>query len=306
MTFVLGVPSGFAAHSRRFTPVHFSVPRDACDCHAHIFNPRSFPFSSSRSATPESASIGELLALERKLRLDRIVIVQPSAYGTDNACMLDALRQLGSRARGVAVVGEQTTKAHLDEMNHAGVRGIRISLEPSDKADLSVVRRRFQTAVQHAIDHNWHIEIGAGLAAIEAIQNELAGLQLPVVVEHFARADARFGPGQGGFEALLDLLRSGGVYVKISAAYRISTQRPDYLDVAPVVKAFLSANCQRVIWGTDWPHPRGAMPGHTAMDIIPPLDVDDGQMLNLLATWAPDPVWRKEILVENPARLYGF
>jgi hypothetical protein len=207
MTLALRVASGFAADSRRITPVHFSMPRGACDCHVHIFNPKRFPYWSSRSATPESASIRELLDLERGLHMDRVVLVQPSAYGTDNACMLDALRQLGSRARGVAVVGEQTTEAQLDEMNHAGVRGIRIILESSDKENPGALRRRFQTAVQQAADHNWHIQMGAGLPAIETIQNQLAGTQVPIVVEHFARAEARLGQDQAGFVALLNLLR---------------------------------------------------------------------------------------------------
>jgi len=130
---------------------------------------------------------------------------------------------------------------------------------------------------------------------------------VPVVFDHFGLAQASLGPSQAGFGSLLSMVRSGKAYVKISGAYRVSTQGPDYPDVAPLAKALIAANPQRILWGTDWPHPGGGpLPGHSAADLAPLLQIDDGRLLNQLAAWAPDPGLRRTILVENPARLYGF
>ena len=128
-----------------------------------------------------------------------------------------------------------------------------------------------------------------------------------MVFDHFAQAPAALGTDQPGFAALVQLLASGRAYVKISAAYRISTKAPEYADVAPLARALIAANPERVLWGSDWPHPDAArQQGRTAVDVRPPLPVDDGRMLNQLAVWAPDSLVRRTILVENPARLYGF
>jgi predicted TIM-barrel fold metal-dependent hydrolase len=130
---------------------------------------------------------------------------------------------------------------------------------------------------------------------------------LPVVLDHFGGAQAPLGTQQAGFDTMLDLVRSGRVYVKISAAYRTSAKPPDYLEAAPLAKALIAANAQRILWGSDWPHPTGgALPGHQASDLAPLLQIDDGRLLNQLAVWAPDPAVRKIILVDNPARLYGY
>ena len=128
-----------------------------------------------------------------------------------------------------------------------------------------------------------------------------------MVFDHFGGAQAALGVGQPGFANLVTLVRSGRAYVKISGAYRASTRGPDYADVAPFAKALIAAHAGRVVWGTDWPHPdTAAVPGRKPYDVLPPLPIDDGRLLNQLAVWAPDPAVRKQILVDNPARLYGF
>jgi predicted TIM-barrel fold metal-dependent hydrolase len=242
--------------------------------------------------------------------MDRVVVVQPTVYGTNNACMLEALRQLGSRARGVAMVDEAVPQGYLDEMDRRGVCGLRIGFETSGKTDSSIALRRFQTAIQQIADRKWHVQIGTRLPLIEALYNELSDAPVPIVFEHFAHAQAPLGLEQDGFKSLLNLVKSGRAYVKISAAYRCcsvsSRTSPDLPELAPFAKALLSANPQRVIWGSSWPHPEGTTAGHSAMDASGRMDIDDGQMLNLLATWAPDPELRKAVLVQNPARLYGF
>jgi len=142
---------------------------------------------------------------------------------------------------------------------------------------------------------------------IESLHKEIMAAPLPVVLDHFGGAQAPLGTLQAGFDTMLDLVRSGRVYVKISAAYRTSAKPPDYVEAAPLAKALIAANAQRILWGSDWPHPTGgALPGHQASDLAPLLQIDDGHLLNQLAVWAPDPAVRKIILVDNPARLYGY
>jgi predicted TIM-barrel fold metal-dependent hydrolase len=302
------VASLLAKASQPSTPVNFAVPAGACDCHTHIFgDPRQFPFWSGRTYTPETASIAEMQALHRALHIDRVVIVTPSIYGTDNSCTVDAVRRQAPRARGVAVIGDKTTNAQLDEMHRAGIRGIRINLETFGQADPAIARQRFLAAVERVKPRGWHIQIYTHLSVIEGLEKEIMASPVPVVIDHFGGAKASLGTGQAGFGTLVNLVRSGKAYVKISGAYRISTEKPDYPDVAPLAKVLIAANPQRIVWGTDWPHPTGATaPGHNVTDISPLLQIDDGALMNQLPVWAPEATLRKTILVENPARLYGF
>jgi predicted TIM-barrel fold metal-dependent hydrolase len=315
MTSIVGTASGLARGSRPVAPIRFSVPKGACDCQTHVFgDPLRFPFSSGRSYTPEPATISELQALHRALHIDRVVIVQPTVYGTDNACLLDALRRFGSQARGVAMIDAGATQANLDEMERQGVCGIRIGFESSGKIDPAVALQRLQTALRQIAGRKWHIQIGTRLPAIEALQNKLAEVPVPIVFEHFAHAVAPLGLDQAGFKPLLNLVTLGKAYVKITAAYRCcsipvtnnSTQETDFPEIAPFARALLSANPERVVWGSDWPHSEGTRAGHSSTDVSSPMAVDDGHMLNLLAIWAPDVELRRKILVENPRRLYGF
>lgn len=300
--------SVLATASQPVTPVNFDVPPDACDCHTHIFGDSArFPFAPRRTYTPERASVDEIRALHRALHTSRVVIVQPSVYGTDNACTLDAIRQLGPSARGVAVIDDKTPESILDEMSRAGVRGIRLNLETGGLTDPVVARQRFQRAVERIRGRNWHIQIYARLRVIEGINDLVMEAAVPVVFDHFGGAQASLGIQQAGFAALLNLVRTGNAYVKISAPYLASTQAPDYPDVAQLAKAFVAANPKRLVWATNWPHPDSSqVPGRKATDIAPPRRIDDGRVFNQLAVWVPDPAQRKTILVENPARLYGF
>lgn len=297
-----------AAASQPSTRVNFAVPRGACDCHTHVFgDPARFPFWTGRTYTPEPASVAELRRLLRTLHLDRVVIVHPSVYGTDNACTLDALRQLGRRARGVAVIDDKTSDAQLDEMHRAGVRGIRLNLEVAGQTDPAAVRHRLRNAFQRVSPRKWHVQLNTRLAVIEALQDELMAATAPVVFDHFGGARAALGTSQPGLSALTGLLRAGKAYVKLSAAYRVTAAPPDCADVAPLARALIAANPQRILWGTDWPHPHpAALPGRPATDVTPLEPIDDGRLMNLLAVWAPDAALRRTILVENPARIYDF
>jgi predicted TIM-barrel fold metal-dependent hydrolase len=251
------------------------------------------------------ATANDLLALQQALHLDRVVIVTPSVYGTDNSATLDGMRQLGRRrARGVAVIGSATTKAQIDAMDKAGVRGIRVNLESNGVTDPAAAAANLDTAVALIKDTRWHMQFYARLAVLAALKDRLAAMPMPAVFDHFAGAKAELGVNQPGFDMVLDLVRSGKAYVKISGAYRASTEAPDYPAVAPLARALIGANPDRIVWGSDWPHPGPA--GKLPTDINQPFPVDDGRVLNLLEEWAPDPATRKKILVDNPARLYGF
>jgi len=297
-----------AAASQPATPVAFDIPAGACDCHTHIFgDARRFPFAADRVYTPEPASIAEMRALHRSLHMDRVVIVQPSVYGTDNACTLDAVGRLGSHARAVVVIDDATSAAALDKMHGAGVRGVRINLATFNQSTPSVARQRLQRAVEQLKGRPWHIQIYTTLPVIDAIKDQVMQSPIPVVFDHFGGAQASAGTAQAGFESLVNLVRSGKAYLKISGAYRSSSQRPDYADVAPLAKALIAANPQRVLWGSDWPHPDSArVAGRETTDIAPLIQIDDGRLLNLLPIWAADAALRKTILVDNPARLYGY
>lgn len=296
-----------ASASQPATPVNFDVPKGACDCHTHIFgDPRRFPYFPGRVYTPESASIAEMRSLHRALHTGRVVIVQPSVYGTDNSCTLDAIKQLGPGARGIAAIDEKASDAMLDEMHHGGIRGIRINLETSGQFDPAVAHKRLDAAMNRIKDRrDWHIEVYTRLSVIEAIHDQVMVSPVPVSFDHFGGAQAALGVNQPGFDVLLSLLRSGKSYVKISAPYRSSKLAPDYADVAPLAKALIAANPQRIIWGTDWPHP-AQIPGRKPSEITPLYQIDDGRDLNMVALWAPGPAQRQTILVDNPAKLYGF
>ena len=241
------------------------------------------------------------------MHLERVVVVNPSVYGTDNSCTLDAVKQLGSSARAIAVVDDKTPEAAIDAMDRAGVRGIRINLETGGQTDPAVARQSFKAGVERIKGRkNWHIQVYARLSVIEAIADliAIAAAPMPVVFDHFGGAKAALGVSQPGFETLLKLVRSGTAYVKISGAYRSSTLAPDYSDVAPLAKALIAENPKRILWGTDWPHP-SQVPGRK-VEISPLFQIDDGRLFNQLAAWAPETATRASILVENPARLYGF
>jgi predicted TIM-barrel fold metal-dependent hydrolase len=295
----------FAKASQPATPVNFEVPPGACDCHTHIHgDPAKFPWFPGRVYTPELASPEEMAALHKALRMQRVVIVTPSVYGTDNSATLYGMRARGNDARGVAVIDEKTPDSELDTMGKAGFRGIRLNLATGGTNDPNVGRQRFQAAVERVRPRNWHIQMYTSLAIISGIKDLVAASPVPVVFDHFGGAQAELGLQQPGFSDLLELVKSGKAYVKISAAYRSSKAGPDYADVTPLARALIAANADRIVWGTDWPHPNSV--GGSTTHVSPLFQIDDGRLLNQLPVWAPDAAVRRKILIDNPARLYGF
>jgi len=218
------------------------------------------------------------------------------------------MKARGNNARGIAVIDDKTPESELDAMARADIRGIRINLATGAAApNPAAARKRFQAAAERMQARGWHIQMYVTLPVISSIKDLVAASPVPVVFDHFGRAQAALGTGQPGFSDLVELLRSGKAYVKISGAYRVSHQGPDFADAAPLARALIAANPERILWGTDWPHPNSEpMPGYGAMDVRPFFPIDDGRLLNQLPFWAPDARVRKQILVDNPARLYGF
>ena len=297
-----------AAAPQPLTKVTFEVPPGACDCHVHVFgDPKKYPFVASRTYTPEVASADELRQMLSALRLERVVIVQPSVYGTDNTCTLDGMRALGDRARGVAVIDDKTTDVQLDAMGKAGIRGIRLNLATAGISDPSAARQRFDNAVARVRNRGWHIQFNTQLSVIEALSPQFLASPVPLVIDHFGGATSARGLEQPGFGALVNLVTSGKAYVKISgSADSVSTQ-PDLADVAPLARALVAANPQRILWGTNWPHPGSTLvAGRKPTDLALNVQTDDGKVLNLLPVWVPDAATRRLILSDNPARLYGW
>jgi predicted TIM-barrel fold metal-dependent hydrolase len=290
------------------TAVNFNIPPGACDCHTHIHgDPEKFPLFAGRVYTPEPASPEEMAALHKALHIERVVIVTPSVYGPDNSATLFGIKARGATARGVAVIDDKTPESDLDAMNQAGIRGIRLNLATGGVSDPAVGRSRFQAAVDRVKNRNWHIQMFTGPAMITGIKDLVAASPVPVVFDHFGGAQARLGVEQPGFADMLELVRTGKAYVKISGAYRASSLAPDYTDVIPLARALISANPDRILWGSDWPHPDSVTPpDKKPTDVTPLLQIDDGRLLDQLPVWAPDADTREKILVDNPARLYGF
>lgn len=265
-------------------PLH--TPPGACDCHVHVFGPRArYPLARDRAYTPPEAPVEGLLALQERLGLERVVIVQPSVYGTDNSCTLDALRRLGPRARGVAVIDSRTPDEALEMMKRAGVRGARVNLQTGGGDPELIVQ-----AAARVAPLGWHVQAFTRIGVLRRLEP----LPVPLVVDHFGLPES-----MEDVRHLASLLREGNTYVKLSGSHRLP------IDAGPVVRALAAANPERCVWGSDWPHPftRGARdPGR-----VQPFDpIDDAAALESLRGWVGDAALFRKILVDNPARLYDF
>ena len=292
------------------TPVNFEIPPRACDCHTHIYaDPARFPMSPDRVYTPEVREPEQMAELHRRLHMERVVIVHPNTHGTDNSVSLHAMRARGADARGVALIDGRTTNQEIEALTEAGMRGARLNLRlrHAEERDIARGREQFQALAARVRQHNWHMQIFTTLPVIAGIRDLVEDAPVPVVFDHFGGLETSLGLTQPGFADLVELVASGKAYVKLSAAYRCSTQAPDYADIAPFARALIAANPERVLWGSDWPHPTGVTPpGRQPTEVTPMHRIDDGRLLNQLAVWEPDAAVRKRILVDNPARLYGF
>ena len=281
-------------HPDPHPPADFVPPPDACDAHCHVFGPASsFPFAPDRSYTPPDAGIDQYEALRRRLRLGRAVFVQASCHGTDNSAMMHALERGDGRYAGVAMIDESFSDADIGRLHDGGVRGTRFNFTShlGGAPDLDA----FERIAGRVARFGWHIVVHFDADDLPARAGLLQRLPCPFVIDHMARVPAGRGIGQAPFRALLRLMADERAWVKISGAERLTADgRPPYDDVVPLARALIAAAPDRVLWGTDWPHPNVRhMP-------------DDGDLLDLLAAYAPDESVRNRILVANPERLYDF
>jgi predicted TIM-barrel fold metal-dependent hydrolase len=257
-----------------------------------------------RVYTAGPAPVSALLAERKRLGLSRNVLIQASFYGTDNRCMLDALAEFGDSARGVVVVSPSISDDELGAFDKRGVRGVRVNLETSGNRDPKAASAALAALATKLAPMGWHIQLYAMLSVIEQIADQIAALPVPVVIDHFGRAVAALGVAQPGFSALLDLVRSRKIYVKLSGSRHISKVLGE-TDVAPLAKALIEAGSDRLVWGSDWPHTSRRGDG-SRTEIAPYAVVDDEAQLRLVRSWCPnDAVWNA-VMADTPARLYGF
>ena len=280
---------------------HRPLPPGAWDTHAHIFGPAGkFPFTPGRGYTPPDAPAESYVALLDHLGFARGVLVQGNAHGFDNSVLLDALARYPHRLRGVAITDTRIAPAVLYEWHKAGVRGLRFHLL-SEAGKPGYVRGVgldvFEVFRATMRDLGWVMQVFCDwrlMSELATVFHEISQ-EMPVVVDHMLHIPAIRGVGDANFQALLRLVGDGHVHVKVSAPYRMSDRYPDYPDVRSFHDALLRANPERLMWGTDWPHPSipaAAMP-------------DDGHLLDLFYEWTPDGHARPRILVDTPARLFG-
>ncbi len=285
------------------------IPAGACDTHVHVFRPDRYAYAGDRAYTPGRVTARDLREFLGKQGLERVVIVQPSVYGCDNRAMLDGVRQLGRRARGIAVVDLATVRdRQLADMEKAGVAGIRLNVNTRKVGNLAKVARQ---AADRLRGSPWLVQVYAPLSEIIAAQRTLGRLALPLVLDHFGGARLRSKELAEGAKVLVDLARNGPAYLKLSAPYRVvngdGADKSRWPAVGPLARKLLRAGPDKLIWGSDWPHTGGHdRRSGSRVEIEPFQKIDDRQQLRLIADWLDDDALLHQVLVDNPARLYGF
>ena len=267
------------------------APAGACDTHMHIYSHR-FPKAATAKILAPDASVPDYLKMRARLGIERTVVVQPSAYGKDNRCTLEAVAAIGPSARGIVVVDETVTDAELDRLTKLGIRGIRFFMLSGAPLPLEIL----ETMSARVAPFGWHVVFqmdGRHLADHEAL---LGRLTSTLIIDHVGKFLAPVAPDHPGFRTILRLLDNGRTWAKLSAPYETSKLGPpNYDDVGKLAKAMAKAAPERMLWASNWPHP-------TPGAIVP----DDAVLLDMLLDWVPDEAARKRALVDNPAELYGF
>ncbi|SHH95321.1 amidohydrolase family protein [Pollutimonas bauzanensis] len=281
------------------------LPALACDCHVHVIGDEaSYPMAPQRHYTPGPAGHDDLLAHMARLSLERAVLVQPSVYGFDNRCMLDSLKRMGGSGRGIAVLPETVDEDELAHLAGNGVTGIRINLESACNRDAGAMRDGLALWADRVADFGWHIQLYASFNVIEAALDSFRNLPVPIVLDHFAMIPAAAGLNEPGIRRLLRQLGEGKLYVKLSAAYRISA-RQDQHRVPGLAAALIDANPERVVWGSDWPH-TSRDPGIAATQVSAYRPIGAQDLADELGAWLGTEALAHRVLVDNPGRLYRF
>jgi predicted TIM-barrel fold metal-dependent hydrolase len=258
----------------------------------HVFGPAArYPWSPARGYTPADALLEDYAAVQARLGLQRVVVVQPSVYGTDNRCTCDAVKSLGPQGRGVAVLPPEVSAAELARLHAAGFRGARLNLITPGGVPLSAL-----DLLAHKIaPYGWHLQFFAGHDLLLEHGARLAALPVELVFDHLGPLDRAAAVDQPAMRVLLDLLGRGRAWIKLSGAYRVDHGEAPWPAAQPFARMLLQEAPDRLVWGTDWPHP----------DLSGPMP-DAGNLLDALWHWCQDEVLWRKVLVDNPARLYGF
>jgi 2-pyrone-4,6-dicarboxylate lactonase len=277
-------------------------PPNSCDTHFHVFGPpEQFPFLSTHEYTPPAAPLEHYRRMLAVIGIERAVVVQPSVHGLDNSATLDAIKNSGGNFRGVGRIDDKTDNDELRRLHEGGIRGVRFNLldRPRGNVLLDVLDR----CVDHVAGLGWSVDLHIDMKNLIEQEQRIRKMPAPVVLDHIARVKPAAGLGQPGFQLLLDLAKLKHVWIKISGADKICNTLVHsyfglpFVEVAPYARAVIAAAPERIIWGTDWPHSNNFAPGHTP---------NDGDLVDLLAEFAPNERTRRQILVDNPAVLYGF
>ena len=282
------------ANPRR--PMRLTLPAGACDTHGHIFGPASrYQWNPARGYTPPDALPEAYEAMHAALGVSRGVLTQPSVYGTDNRCMLDYVGRHLDRMRAVVAVGPDVGEEALAAMHAAGARGIRINLaDPggnpfSSFAEIEAMGRLLEPM-------GWHIELLLHVHQMDDMIDGIRRLPVDISVGHLGYMPASLGVDHPKYCAFLDFFEEGRCWVKLTGPYRITAlKQTPYSDVTAMARALVARRPDRILWGTDWPHP-----------ICPVPMPNDGDLTDHLADWIPDEATRRQVLVDNPARLFGF
>lgn len=272
----------------------YKPPPESCDAHCHIFGPGDkYPYAPGRSYTPPDAPLERFQALQSTLGLERAVLVNASCHGVDNTVILDAIAQSNGQYRGVANVNDTFTDADFQRLDESGIRGVRFNFVKhlGGTPDMTV----FHGVVDRIEPFGWHVVLHFDAADLLEFESLLDSLPVPFVIDHMGRVPTGDGLNQPAFQLLLDAARRENCWVKICGAERISTLGPPFTDAVPFAQALLEVSQDRILWGTDWPHPniKKHMP-------------NDGDLVDLIPLFMPDEALQRKVLVDNPHRLYGF
>lgn len=286
------MPGDAVPNSAGDQPPRLAAPADACDCHMHIYDAARFPPLRPAARMQAQASVAEYRLLQRRLGTRRTVVVTPAVYETDNAVTLDAIARLGD-ARGVAVVHPTVSDAELKLLADGGIRGIRFT--QFDPSTAVTTRDMIEPLSRRVADLGWHVQIHMRADQIAAAVDLWERLPSTMVFDHMGRLPQPVGVDHPAFATIRRLIDNGRTWVKLSGAY-LDTKvgSPSYADATAVARAFAAAAPERMVWGSDWPHPTETQ------------KPDDAVLLDLLAEWVPDAATRHRVLVTNPQTLYGF
>jgi 2-pyrone-4,6-dicarboxylate lactonase len=272
----------------------FKPPPLACDAHCHVFGPASkFPYVPDAAYWPPDSPFEDLQRLHRILGIERAVIVHASCHGADMRVTLDAIARSGGKYRGTAIIDASYTEKHFLEMHEGGIRGVRFNFVKhlGGRPDMAL----FDRTVARLKEMGWHLILHLDSADLVEFRKKFEAIAVPMVIDHMGRVKAAEGLEQEPFRILLSFMRNENFWVKVCGAERVSSKGPPFDDALPFARALIQAAPGRILWGTDWPHPNVGkhMP-------------NDGDLVDLFARMAPEPELQRRILVENPARLYGF